>query len=75
MSLGIKYQLDALIGEKVDFVQDSNSGVCQIQYPPANPNSGTRLLRIVDDCVVLEGKGYEMFLSIYHISSLIIKKT
>jgi hypothetical protein len=76
MNNGIKNKLKELIGETVEFVVDPSNGVFQIHYPPTNLNYSSKLLRIEDeDCVVLDGNGYEMYLSIDHISSLILKKT
>ena len=75
MNTGIKNKLKELIGKEVDFSY-SKSGI--VVYFPSTPNvEGVvkyKILRIEDDCVVIENVEDERYISIDHISTVIIKK-
>ena len=75
MNNGIKKKLEELIGKEVD-LQYSYSGI--IVDFPSTPNMGGvvkyKVLRIEDDCVVMEDKKDERYISLGHISTVIIKK-
>lgn len=71
MKIGITKKLTELIGKEVDLAK-SNSGYT-ILYNPNNINTLSKILRFEsDDCVVFSHGKTETFLSIDHISSIII---
>ena len=74
MNTGIKNKLKTLIGEEVNFHNDSDSHV-MIVYPSFHDKDSYKILGIEgEDCVVLGRGGQEIFLSIDHISYLNIYK-
>lgn len=72
MNNGIKNKLKELIGKRV-YLPHSNSGGFTIYYPVTDTSS-YKVLRIEDDCVVLEDSIHEKYLSIDYISQITITK-